>query len=212
VVVIVDRLGGGGNSGGGVGRAFGGRWVAVSLWSAILDEFVRVLVLLAGAVDCDLNGNLTSFDLLAVHVRTGLLLQFLGCESNETEAAALAGLVAGLKLADHELWDRAQSDLGRRWLVVGKELKKLLFTKVIRKVCDHDLGLGWDTVLWWTALLAWTKSGALASLLCVNGERALLAWCSRKSLVGGLSQASSLTRNVGGSTVGGGRLVLFASL
>lgn len=73
----------------------------------------------------------------------------------------------------------------------------LLLTKVVGEVSHHDLGLGWHTILWWTPLLAWARSGALASLTWVNGGGSLSAWGSGESLVGGLSQRKDLTRNVG---------------
>jgi len=132
---------GGGNGSGGVGRTLSSGWLAIGLWDVTLKCIVWVLVLLAGAVDCDLNSNLAAFDLLAVHIGAGLLLQFLGSKGDETKATALARLVTGLELADHKLWNWAKGDLGGRWLVVCEQLEKLLLAKVVWKVGDHDLGL-----------------------------------------------------------------------
>lgn len=83
------------------------------------------IVLLAGAVNGDLDSDLTSFDLLAVHLLDGLLLELLGTEGDETETTTLAGLVTGLELLDHEARNRAESDLGRNGLVGSKELLEL---------------------------------------------------------------------------------------
>jgi hypothetical protein len=100
-----------GHGSGSAGRSLGGGRLAVGLGLA-LGGSVRVFVLLAGAVDGNLDGNLATLDLLAVHVGASLLLKLLGFESDETKATALAGLVASLELADHEARDGAESDLG----------------------------------------------------------------------------------------------------
>lgn len=107
-----------------VGGALGSAGDAVDLGLA-LDQTVRVVVLLARAVDGDLDGDLAALDLLAVHVRAGLLLQLLARERDEAEAAALAGLVALLQLAHHELGDGAQGDLGAGGRVLGEDLEEL---------------------------------------------------------------------------------------
>lgn len=114
-----------GDSSGSVGRAFGGGWVTVGLWGALLKRSAWVLVLLAWAVDGNLDGDLTTLNLLAVHLFASLLLQFLGGEGDESEATALARLVAGLELANHEARDWAKGDLGGGWVVLGEDLKKL---------------------------------------------------------------------------------------
>lgn len=57
-----------------------------------------------------------------------LLLQLFARESNEAEATALTRLIAGLKLADHELGDGAKSDLGAGGRIVGEDLEKLQHT------------------------------------------------------------------------------------
>lgn len=115
-------------SGGGRGleaaRALSGAGLGVSLGST-LDGSAGVLVLLARAVNGNLDGDLAALDLLAVHIGTGLLLHLLSGKSNKTEATALARLVASLELADHELGDRTKSDLGRGRLVLSEDLKKL---------------------------------------------------------------------------------------
>lgn len=82
-------------------------------------------ICLRSPVNRDLNSNLATLDLLAVHVRAGLLLHLLTTESHEAEATALAGLVASLELANHELGDRAEGDLGGGGGVVGEKLKEL---------------------------------------------------------------------------------------
>lgn len=99
-----------GDGSGGVGRSFGSGGLAVSL-GLTLDGSVGVFVLLSRAVNGDLDGDLTALDLLAVHVGASLLLELLRFESDETEATALAGLVASLELANHETRDGTESDL-----------------------------------------------------------------------------------------------------
>ena len=107
-----------------VGRTLGGGWLSIGL-GGTLNWSTWVLVLLAWAVDRDLNGDLATLDLLAVHVVACLLLQLLTSERNEAEATTLARLVACLELADHELGDRSKGNLGGGWVVVGEDLEKL---------------------------------------------------------------------------------------
>ena len=189
-------------------RGCGSGWVAISVWCAVLERRVGVLVLLAGGVDCDLNSNLTACDLLAVHVGASLLLQLLASKGDEAIATALAGLVACLELADHELWDGTESNLGGRGLVIRKELEKLLLTQVEGEVGDHDLGLGGNAIFRRATLLARTKSAALASRLCVDGDGAGLTWVSGEGTVGGFGQARDLSGDVGWGSRG--RLGIFA--
>jgi hypothetical protein len=92
-----------------------------------------VVILLAGGVDSDLDGDLTALNLLAVHLVASLLLELLGAESDETEATALAGLVAGLELLDHEAGDGAEGDLGGGGGVVLEDLKKLYNVSYVTK-------------------------------------------------------------------------------
>ena len=68
----------------------------------------------------------------------------------------------------------------------------LVLTQIIGKVSHHHLGLGWDTILRWAALLlrATTTSLRLAGL---GGD----------GLVGSLSQRISLAGDVGRSLSGG---------
>lgn len=99
-----------------------------SLLGAILglgSGSVGLLVGLVRAVDGNLDSNLAALDLLAVHLSNGLLLQLLGSQGDEAEATALASLATSLQLLDHEAGDRAQGDLGRRWLVGVEELLEL---------------------------------------------------------------------------------------
>lgn len=82
-------------------------WLGGSIsWS------IGVLVGLVRAVNGDFDSDLTTFDLLSVHLVDGLLLLLFGGESNETKATTLAGLVAGLELLDHEAWDGSKGNLG----------------------------------------------------------------------------------------------------
>jgi hypothetical protein len=120
---LTDRLSGG-SRGLEAGRALSGAGLGVSLGST-LNGSAGVLVLLARAVNSDLDGDLTALDLLAVHIGTGLLLHLLSGKSNKTEAAALAGLVTSLELADHKLGDGTKSDLGGSRLVLSEDLKEL---------------------------------------------------------------------------------------
>ena len=119
---FVSRLSGGSRSL-DAGRALGGAR-GISLGGAIGGR-VGVLVLLARAVNSNLDSDLAALDLLAVHIGTGLLLHLLGGEGNKTEATALARLVAGLELTDHKLGDRTESDLGGGRLVLSEDLEEL---------------------------------------------------------------------------------------
>jgi hypothetical protein len=208
-----DRgLGGllGGLSGGSLGGgslAFGG---------------VNGVVLLAGRVDRDLNGDLTALDLLSVHLLASLLLELLGAECDETEAAALAGLTASLELLDHEAGDGAEGDLGLGGGVVLEDLEELelvsigkglvskgmthpVLLQVVGQVGNHDLGLGGNAVLGGTALLA------LAGLTRLTGSSILLGLVGSllgcKRFVRSLGQRSNLAGyicrgGVGGRSVG----------
>lgn len=111
--------------GGGFRRSssLGGGWSLSG--GTILSWSGWVLVLLAGAVDRDLNSNLATLNLLAVHVGAGLLLKLLTRERHEAETTTLARLVAGLELADHELGDWAEGNLGGGGRVVGEDLEEL---------------------------------------------------------------------------------------
>jgi hypothetical protein len=86
---------------------------------------VSVLIGLVWAVDGDFDGDLTALDLLSVHFIHSLLLLFLGGKSNEAEATTLAGLIASLKLLDHETRDWSKGDLGRGWLIGSEEFLEL---------------------------------------------------------------------------------------
>ena len=213
-----------------VGGALGGGWLSISL-GGTLDWSVRVLVLLAWAIDRDLNGDLATLDLLAVHVVASLLLQLLTSERDETEAATLAWLVACLEFADHELGDRSKGNLGGGWGVVGEDLEELgrqlacgeiragghistyaFLAKIIWKVGNHDLRLAGDAVLWWTALLAWLARVSLSRLLWVDSKSILSAVLSGKCLVGGSGQGIDLAWNVGRAGCAVGVLCLLAVL
>jgi len=75
----------------------------------------------------------------------------------------------------------------------------LLLAKVVWEVSNHDLGLGGNTVLGRTALLAGAKSISLASLAGVNSDGVLVTRSSRESLVGGIGQGKDLAGDVGRS-------------
>lgn len=106
------------DSSGGLAGLSGGVLLAIGLG-------LDMVVLLTGGIDGDLNGNLATLNLLAVHLGAGLLLKLLGAQSNETEATALARLVAGLELLHHESRNGAEGDLGRGRLVVLEDLHEL---------------------------------------------------------------------------------------
>lgn len=114
----------GGSRGLKAGRALSGARLGVGL-GGTLDGSAGVLVLLARAVNSNLDSDLAAFNLLAVHIGTGLLLHLLSGKSNKTEAAALARLVASLELADHELGNGTKSNLGGGRLVLSENLEKL---------------------------------------------------------------------------------------
>lgn len=78
---------------------------------------VGFLIGLVGAVDGNLDSDLTTLNLLAVHLVDSLLLQLLRSKSDEAEATTLAGLTSSLELLDHESRNRSESDLSRRRLV-----------------------------------------------------------------------------------------------
>jgi len=82
-------------------------------------------IFLAWAVDGNLDCDFSTLDLLAVHLGNSLLLQLLRLKSNETEASALAWLVSGLELLDHESWNGSEGNLGRDGLVVVEEFLEL---------------------------------------------------------------------------------------
>jgi hypothetical protein len=87
---------------------------------------VGLLIGLVRAVDGDLDSDLTTLDLLSVHLLNSLLLKLLRGESNETEATSLASLATSLEFLDHEAGNGAEGDLGRGGLVVLEELKELV--------------------------------------------------------------------------------------
>lgn len=108
---VVDLGRGGDRSGiGAVGLALGG---------------VDIIVSLVGAINSDLDCDLTALDLFAIHLRDGLLLELLRGQSDEAEATTLASLATSLELLDHEAGDGAKGDLGGDGLVGIKEFLKL---------------------------------------------------------------------------------------
>lgn len=167
--------------------------LTVSSGSTVSLVSVRSIVLLAGAVDGDLDGDFTAFNFLAVHLLNGLVLLLLGAESDETESTALAGFVTGLELLDHEARNRTQGDLGRDGLVGGKDLLELLLAQVIGQVGHHDLGLGWDTILGRTTLLG-LLLGTSSTRFALLVRTGIVI-----GLVSDLGQRVSLTGDIGGS-------------
>jgi hypothetical protein len=89
-----------------------------------------VIILLAGGVDGDLDGDLAALDLLTVHLGTSLLLKLLGAQGDETEATALARLAASLELLDHEAGNGAESDLGGARGVVLEDVEELCYVSI----------------------------------------------------------------------------------
>ncbi len=69
----------------------------------------------------------------------------------------------------------------------------LVFTKVIRKVGDHDLVLRWDAVLWGTTLLL--RSGS--TWLALRGCLATLVLIFTSGFVGNVIQGLRLVRRAG---------------
>lgn len=112
------------DSGLSVGRSLGGGRGAVSLGGS-LDRGVRVLVLLTGAVDGDLDGDFAALNFLGVHLGASLLLKLLRSEGDEPETTTLARLVTCLKLANHEAGNGAEGDLCGDWVVLREDLEKL---------------------------------------------------------------------------------------
>jgi hypothetical protein len=111
---------GGDSGGGGRGSSSGGSGGGLTLSGGL-----HVVVLLSGRVNGDLDGDLTTLNLLSVHLRASLLLELLGAEGDETETTALAGLTTSLELLDHEAGDGTKSDLGLGGRVVLEDLEEL---------------------------------------------------------------------------------------
>lgn len=177
----------------GVGRALGGGRLAVHLGLVALKHGFAV-IFLAGAVDCNLDSNFTALNLLAVHLAARLLLELLGSKSDEAETTTLAWFIASLQLLDHEAGDWAKGNLGGGGGVVLEELHEPVLLQVVRKVRDHDLGLGGNAVLGRSALLL---DWSLRRLGRVNGHRTFGALGCGECLVGGVSKREDLARNVG---------------
>lgn len=102
---------------------------------------IGIIVGLVWAVNCDLNSNFTALNLLSIHLLNGLLLLLLLRKSDETEATALAGFVAGLELLDHETGNWAKGDLSGGWLICSEKFLELLLREIVWQVCDHNLSL-----------------------------------------------------------------------
>ena len=87
-------------------------------------------IFLAWAINGDLDCDLSTLDLLAVHLGNSFLLQLLRFERNEAEASSLSWLVPGLELLDHESWDWSESNLCGDWLVVIEEFLELQIVSI----------------------------------------------------------------------------------
>lgn len=48
--------------------------------------------------------------------------------------------------------------------IQGWSIAYLLLIQVIGEVSDHDLSLGWNSILWWSTLLAWFTSLGLGAI------------------------------------------------
>lgn len=78
----------------------------------------------------------------------------------------------------------------------------LLLAKIVWQIGDHDLRLAGNSVLWWTALLAWLLGLGLAGLASFEA----FAILSSESLVGGGGEWGNLAWSVGWASTVGGRL------
>lgn len=99
----------------GCGRVVGLDHTILRQWGR--SRSFRVDVFLARAVNGDLDSDLTSVNLFAIHLVDCLLLHLLRSKRDESKTTTLARLVACLKLLDHEARDWTESDLGGRRLV-----------------------------------------------------------------------------------------------
>jgi len=84
-----------------------------------------MIILFSRGVDRDLNSDLTSLNLLAIHLFTCLLLKLLGAKRDEAKTTALARLVTSLELLDHEAGDGTESNFGGGGRVVLEDLEEL---------------------------------------------------------------------------------------
>jgi hypothetical protein len=121
----LSSLGGRGSSRGSGSRSSlsGGDVLLLTVGSITL---VLLLVGLIGAINSNLDSDLTALNLLSVHLSDSLLLKLLRSQSDETEATTLASLTTSLKLLDHESGNRSKSNLGRRGLISLEKLNELL--------------------------------------------------------------------------------------
>ena len=110
-------------SGLGSGNLFCGTVGTVGAILGILG--VLGAILLAWAIDGDLDCDFSTLDLLAIHLGDSLLLQLLRLEGDETEASTFSWLISGLELLDHESWNRSEGNLGRDRLVLVEEFLEL---------------------------------------------------------------------------------------
>ena len=120
------------------GGTFGNGWLAVDIRCAF-KQGARVFVLLAGAINRDLDGDLTTLNLFAVHLGARLLLQLFTREGAEAAATTLARLIASLELANHEFGDRAKSDFGSGRRVIGEDLEELEQGQLPIATNNHDV-------------------------------------------------------------------------
>ena len=81
-----------------------------------------------------------------------------------------------------------------RWEEEGKGKTYAVLLEIVRQVGDHNLGLGGDTILRGSALLALTGSSGLLSGRVLVGKR----------FVRGLCEGSNLAGYICGCALGGG--------
>jgi hypothetical protein len=84
----------------------------------------------------------------------------------------------------------------------GKKETNLIFLQVIGEVGDHDLGLGGDTVLRGTALLALAGFARLTGSLLLLGtlfncERFVRSFCQRNNLAGYICRSAVSRSRIG---------------
>lgn len=116
----------------GGGSCFLGSTVgAVGRNSSLAFGGVLGTILLARAVNGDLDGDLAALDLLAVHFSNGLVLLGGRSECDEAETATLASLAASLKLLDHEAGDRSERNLSGDGFVGSKKFLELRYVSAI---------------------------------------------------------------------------------
>ena len=156
---------------------------------AILGDFGTIFF--AWAVNGNLDCDLTTLDLLAVHLVHCLLLLLLGSQGDEAEATSLTCFAASLELLDHEARDGTEGNLGRGRLVGSEEffeledvsrnssqhrcMTDLLLSEIVWQISDHDLRGGRDAIFRRATLLRSTWSTSLS--FTISSGSSLLVGC-----------------------------------